>query len=120
SAGAVEREDAKSLPGFFPGWEFQEVLREPRESSLFELSAEPLVIEDEPESLVAVAEKFRARLAEAYARAGEKSSGAPPERYFLGQAEWERIVAPLPRLRIEHLSVVRPGEATRTLLTQPT
>jgi transcription-repair coupling factor (superfamily II helicase) len=119
-AGEAEREDAKSLPGFFPGWEFQEVLREPRDSSLFELSAEPLVIEDEPESLVAVAEKFRARLAEAYAKAGEKSGGASPERYYLGQAEWGKLLARRPRLRIEHLSVVRPGEAAHTLLTQPT
>ena len=47
-----DREDDSPLAAFFPGWEFKEVLREERKSTVFDLGPDPLVLLDEP-SLIA-------------------------------------------------------------------
>ena len=42
------RDDDDMPPGFYPGWEFREILVEDRNSVLFDLVAEPVLVVDEP------------------------------------------------------------------------
>src|SRR5208282_6205453 len=63
---ASGREDDSSLPGFYPGWEFREILSEERKSVLFDLVADPLIVEDEPALLESAVEKYRASLQESF------------------------------------------------------
>ncbi len=48
---ASGREDGEMPPGYYPGWEFREMLRAERRAVLFDLAAEPVLIEDEPSLL---------------------------------------------------------------------
>ncbi len=117
---ASGREDEAPLPAFFPGWEFQTALVEPAESSLLELCADPVVIEDEPELLDAAQETFRLRVEDARTKAAEESSTSPPENYYLPDSEWRKALEQVPRLSLERLVLERPGEMVHVLSTQPT
>ncbi len=61
---ASGREDDEAPAGFYPGWEFQEILLEDRKSTLFDLANDPLVIEDEPSLFERAAiEHYRVQIA---------------------------------------------------------
>jgi transcription-repair coupling factor (superfamily II helicase) len=117
---SAEEDEFAERPDSLPGWEFQAALVEPLESSLLTFDANAVVIEEEPDTLSAAIEKFRGRLAEAYQKAAKALDAAPPERYFLTDEEARQALARVPRLRLEHLALERPGEATHRLPTQPT
>jgi transcription-repair coupling factor (superfamily II helicase) len=130
---ASGREDDSAPPAFYQGWEFREALREVRNSTLFDLANEPLIIEDEPSLLAASIEKYRARLAEAFAEI-EDPLAQPPEKFVFDEEEWSLARQLAPRFSIEHLALeslplepFAPGEAApvaptplRILQTQPT
>ena len=125
AAGASEplqepSEEELRHAGIFPGWESEAARLEPATSSLFELCDRPVVVFDEPEALEQAREKFHARVAEAFARAGEGSGGAPPDWHYLTAGEWQRALEPLGCLLLERLPLRREGEEPRVLPTQPT
>ena len=96
-SGASGREDDAAPGGFYPGWEFREMLREDRKSTLFDLAAEPLVIEDEPSLLAAAVEKYRAQLAEAFEEV-EDPLAEPPRQFIFDDEEWSLALQMVPRL----------------------
>lgn len=116
---ASGREDDSPSVGFFPGWEFREILTEERKSVLFDLAAEPLIIQDEPALLTAAVEKYRATLHESFEEV-EDPLAEPPDRYIFGDEEWKLALELSPRLGLEHLGVAEEGVAQRALHTQPT
>src|ERR1700747_1785412 len=59
---ASGREDDEAPPGFYPGWEFQEILLEDRKSTLFDLAVDPLIIDDETSIVKASIEEYLAPL----------------------------------------------------------
>ncbi|HEY7825223.1 MAG TPA: transcription-repair coupling factor [Candidatus Acidoferrales bacterium] len=113
------REDAAPPPGLDPGWEFHEVLLEARTSTLFDLAAEPVLMEDEPPQLAEAVEKYRKHLAEAFDRA-EDPLAEPPNKYIYNEEEWSLARQMAPRLALEQLSLSSESGAPRTLQTQPT
>ncbi|MGH9747371.1 MAG: transcription-repair coupling factor [Candidatus Acidiferrales bacterium] len=116
---ASGREDDEAPPGFYPGWEFQEILLEERKSTLFDLAGDPLVVEDEPSLLKAAVEQYRERMLESF-DASESPLSEPPNRFLFDDEEWSLALQLAPRLGIEHLGVAAEGSALRTLRTQPT
>ncbi len=113
------REDAAPPSGLDPGWEFHEVLLEARTSTLFDLAAEPVLMEDEPPQLAEAVEKYRKHLAEAFDRA-EDPLAEPPNKYIYNEEEWSLARQMTPRLALEQLSLSSESGAPRTLQTQPT
>ena len=103
-AAGSGREDDSSPAGFFPGWEFREFLGEDRKSTLFDLVAEPAVIEDEPSTLRAAVDKYRAALAKAFDEA-EDPLAEPPTRYIFDEEEWSLAQQMVPRLGLEQLEI---------------
>jgi transcription-repair coupling factor (superfamily II helicase) len=101
---ASGREDDSAPAGFYQGWEFREALREVRNSTLFDLANEPLIVEDEPSLLAASIEKYRARLAEAF-EAVEDPLAEPPEKFIFDEEEWDLARQMAPRFSIEHLAM---------------
>jgi len=120
---ASGREDAETPAGFYPGWEFREFLQAERNSVLFDLAAEPLVVLDEPSALEAAVEKYRARLDQAFEKSGDPLV-EPPARYVLSDEEWSLARELFPRLALERLSIAaegaKEGAAPLALHTQPT
>jgi transcription-repair coupling factor (superfamily II helicase) len=112
-------EDAALPAGFYPGWEFREILGETRTSVLFDLAAEPLIIEDEPALLASAAEKYRATLEESFEEA-EDPLAEPPNRYIFTDEEWKLALQLSPRLGLEHLGIAEAGVEPHALHTQPT
>jgi len=113
------REDAESLPGFYPGWEFREALQQERKSVVFDLAAEPVLILDEPSSIEAAAGKYRARLDGAFDES-EDPIAEPANRYILSEEEWSLALELFPRIALEHLAVAHEGTSPLTVQTQPT
>ncbi|MGH9706981.1 MAG: transcription-repair coupling factor, partial [Candidatus Acidiferrales bacterium] len=113
------RGDAAPPPALDPGWEFREVLLEPRTSTLFDLAAERILIEDEPPQLAGAVEKYRRNLAEAFDRA-EDPLAEPPNNYIYNEEEWSLARQMAPRLALEQLSLSSEDGTPRTLQTQPT
>jgi transcription-repair coupling factor (superfamily II helicase) len=111
------REDEGLPAGYFPGWEFREIPREQRNSVLFDLAAETVILEDEPQSLDEAVEKYRKELAETF-EATEDALVEPPNRYILDEEEWQLARQMAPRLGIEQLGLA--AIAQDTLQTQPT
>ena len=114
----------EGLP-LYPGWEFRRAAVQPSPTTLFAQTKRPVVVFDEPGSLDEVQQKFFARLAEDYCRAG--GDGPAPEQLFLTREEWEGELAHCPRLELEQLPLEREprfdrGEPGKALvwLTQPT
>ena len=116
---ASGREDDETPAGFYPGWEFQEILLEDRKSTLFDLAGDPLVVEDEPSLLKAAVENFRERMRESFDADGDATS-EPPSRFIFDDEEWSLALQLAPRLGVEHLGVSTDGAEPRTLHTQPT
>jgi transcription-repair coupling factor (superfamily II helicase) len=130
---ASGREDDSAPAAFYQGWEFREALREIRNSTLFDLANEPLIVEDEPSLLAAAIEKYRAQLAEAFAEV-EDPRAEPPEKFIFDEEEWDLARQMAPRFSIEHLALeslpAEPGPPAaaaapapvelRILQTQPT
>jgi transcription-repair coupling factor (superfamily II helicase) len=116
---ASGREDDEGPPGFYPGWEFQEILLEDRKSTLFDLADDPLVIEDEPSLLKTAIEQYREKLRESF-EAYESPVSEPPNRFVFDEEEWSLAMQLAPRLGVEHLGVATEDAPQRTLQTQPT
>jgi transcription-repair coupling factor (superfamily II helicase) len=116
---ASGREDDEAPAGFYPGWEFQEILLEDRKSTLFDLAGDPLVVEDEPSLLKSAVEHYRDRLRESFETDGNAAS-EPPNRFIFDDEEWALALQLAPRLGVEHLGVAVDGADPRTLRTQPT
>jgi transcription-repair coupling factor (superfamily II helicase) len=116
---ASGREDDEAPAGFYPGWEFQEILLEDRKSTLFDLANDPLVIEDEPSLLKAAIEQYRDKLRESF-EAFESPVSEPPDRFIFDEEEWSLAMQLAPRLGVEHLGVATEDAPQRTLQTQPT
>ncbi|HWF38958.1 MAG TPA: transcription-repair coupling factor [Candidatus Acidoferrales bacterium] len=113
------RDDEVIERGFYPGWEFREILREERNAVLFDLAGDSLIVLDEPSALDAELEKFRGRLTKAYEEV-EDPLAEPPDRYIYNDEEWQLALQLFPRLALEHLGLSHEGGATRNLQTQPT
>jgi transcription-repair coupling factor (superfamily II helicase) len=114
------REDGEMPAGFYPGWEFREMLRADRRAVLFDLVAEPILIEDEPSLLKAAVEDYRVRLQEAF-DAAEDPLAEPPERYIFNEEEWLLGLELSPRLGLEHLGITEGERAAHfSMRTQPT
>jgi transcription-repair coupling factor (superfamily II helicase) len=116
---ASGREDDEAPAGFYPGWEFQEILLEDRKSTLFDLANDPLVIEDEPSLLKVAVEQYREKLRESF-EAFESPVSEPPNRFLFDEEEWSLAMQLAPRLGVEHLGVAAEDTPQRTLQTQPT
>ncbi len=116
---ASGREDDEAPAGFYPGWEFQEILLEDRKSTLFDLAGDPLVIEDEPSLLKAAIEQYREKLRESF-EAFESPVSEPPNRFLFDEEEWSLALQLAPRLGVEHLGVAAEDTPQRTLQAQPT
>jgi transcription-repair coupling factor (superfamily II helicase) len=117
---ASGREDDAIERGCYPGWEFRELLREERNSVLFDLSGDPLLLLDEPSALQSEVEKYRKRLTKAFEDV-EDPLAEPPERYIFGEDEWSLALQLFPRFSLEHLELSREGSAPiHALRTQPT
>ncbi len=118
-AGASGREDGPPPEGFYPGWEFREILREERKAVLFDLAADPIVILDEPAVLEDAVKKYRASLQEAF-DASEDPAAATPDRYILSEDEWSLALQLFPRLGLEHLAMSHEDGAVLAIRSQPT
>jgi transcription-repair coupling factor (superfamily II helicase) len=116
---ASGREDDEAPAGFYPGWEFQEILLEDRKSTLFDLAGDPLVIQDEPSLLKAAIEQYRDKLRESF-EAFESPVSEPPNRFIFDEEEWSLAMQLTPRLGVEHLGVATEDAPQHTLQTQPT
>jgi len=116
---ASGREDDSPPPGFYPGWEFREILNHDRKAVLFDLAPDPLIIEDEPSLLESALEQYRAELLESFEKA-EDPLAEPPDRYIFSDEEWKLALQLAPRLALEHLGVAVEGAPLRALPTQPT
>jgi len=117
---ASGREDGELPPGYYPGWEFREILRSERRSVLFDLASDPLVIEDEPSLLQKAVDDYRVRLQESF-DAAEDPLAEPPGLYIYNEEEWSLGLQLFPRLSLEHLGITEEGSAAPLALrTQPT
>jgi transcription-repair coupling factor (superfamily II helicase) len=118
---ASGREDEAIERGFYPGWEFREILRQERNSVLFDLFGDPVLLLDEPSALESATENYRERLAKSFENV-EDPLAEPPERYIFGEDEWSLALQLFPRLSLEHLELSRDDNKTllRALRTQPT
>jgi transcription-repair coupling factor (superfamily II helicase) len=110
---ASGRDDELSERGFYPGWEFREILREDRKSVLFDLSADPVLVLDEPSTLASEVEKYRTRLTQAYEDV-EDPLAEPAERYIFGEDEWSLALQLFPRLALEQLELSREGDPSKS------
>jgi len=113
--GGSAREDAEMPAGYFAGWEFREILTRERNSVLFDLAGDPLVIEDEPEVLTKATEEYRAGLAAAFEEA-EDPLAEPASAYLLSEEEWTLARELFPRLGLERLGIVQESEAGDTAI----
>ncbi|MFZ0414184.1 MAG: transcription-repair coupling factor, partial [Candidatus Acidiferrales bacterium] len=110
-------EGSEPATGFFPGWEFQALRGNERESHLLRLGENMLLIEDEPDALDGALEKYRAHFAEA---AAQEPNAATPESYILSEEEWRRARESISALRLEQLALEGTGESRFSLPTRPT
>ncbi|MGH9775542.1 MAG: transcription-repair coupling factor [Candidatus Acidiferrales bacterium] len=118
TSGSLYDEDGKD--DALPGWEFRRMLVEPPKSSLLELVADTLVIEDEPEALEEKIGEFRDRVEKTKAEAAEMGEVAPVERFFLTDTELQRARGRTQQLALERLAIEQPGKNAHSLLSQPT
>jgi transcription-repair coupling factor (superfamily II helicase) len=97
-------EDDALPAGFYPGWEFRAFLNEERKGTVFDLAAEPVIVEDEPAQLAAAIEKYRADLAKGFEESDDPLS-EPPNRYVLDEEEWSLAMQMAPRLNLDRLEL---------------
>jgi transcription-repair coupling factor (superfamily II helicase) len=119
TAGSPPEEDALS-PAFLPGWEFSSAVFEGRKSSVLDLRADVLVLEDEPGSLVEATAHFHSRVTKAYEEAGGTGLATVPGYFFLTDREWSSLLNRPPRLQLEHLGLEQKNDGQQVLLTRPT
>ena len=113
------REDSDLPEGFYPGWEFREMLHHERNGVLFDLASDPLVVLDEPSQIATAIEKYRARLDRGFEETDDPLA-EPAGRYILSEEEWALALELFPRLAIEQLGVSIEGAKALALQTQPT
>jgi len=113
------REDSGLPEGFYPGWEFREMLQHDRNGVLFDLATDPLVVLDEPSQIATAIEKYRARFDQGFEEA-EDAIAEPASRYILSEEEWTLALELFPRLAIERLGVAVEGAPLLAIQTQPT
>ncbi|MFZ0636082.1 MAG: transcription-repair coupling factor [Candidatus Acidiferrales bacterium] len=113
------REDSGLPAGFYAGWEFHPALLEHAKSSLLELAATAVIVEDEAEALGGAIATYRERMAEAFEEATGFAAQAPPDQYILSLEEWSAEIERRARLQLEHLAI-EGNAATMVLPSQPT
>jgi transcription-repair coupling factor (superfamily II helicase) len=118
-SSASGRDDDSTPSGFYPGWEFREVAQQDRPAVLFDLTADPVLMLDEPSLLDAAVKKYRARLDEAF-DAAEDPLAEPASRYIVSEDEWSLALQLFPRLAVEHLGLAEEGAKVLAVQTQPT
>jgi len=121
SDGDLLREDSTPPSGFYPGWEFREVVRERLNSVVLDLVTEPVILEDEPSLISEAVDKYRAEMAEAFEQS-EDPLVEPPNKFILSREEWSLALQMAPRLAVERLSLGDSGASGEPgiLQTQPT
>jgi transcription-repair coupling factor (superfamily II helicase) len=126
AGSASAREDDAVPTGFYPGWEFREILREERKAVLFDLSGDPVIVMDEPSLLETAVEKHRKRLHEDFDEV-EDPLAEPPDRYIFNEEEWSLALQLFPHLALEQLEVaasedisVAQAPSSHVLHTRPT
>jgi transcription-repair coupling factor (superfamily II helicase) len=128
AAAALEDEKPELPPGFYPGWEFRELLREERNGVVFDLATDPVVIIDEPAELARAIETYREEMQQGFDESDDPRA-EPPDRYLLSAEEWSLALELFPRLSLEQLGLASvdtseagatDSPASFTLQTQPT
>jgi transcription-repair coupling factor (superfamily II helicase) len=123
SASGVE--EGELPPGFYPGWEFREMLLAERNSVLFDLASDPAIVLDEPAAIETAVAEYREEMQEAF-DAAEDPLAEPPSKYLLSADEWSLALDLFPKMTLEQLALSsEPGgpEASAgpyVLQTQPT
>jgi transcription-repair coupling factor (superfamily II helicase) len=84
----------------FPGWELIQPMVRPRNSSVFGLLKNPLVVWDEPEQIKSAAERFWKRLDQI-----ERSAACDPDRVYFRWEDLERQAAASPQLSLKELEL---------------
>ncbi len=97
----------------FAGWELITPMLQPRESSLFELIEQPVVIWDEPDQVRPAAERFWKRLEQT-----ERSPAYDPARIFFSLEELQARAGG-PRLEFKELEISWRNEANFHVATRP-
>jgi transcription-repair coupling factor (superfamily II helicase) len=83
------------------GWEFLRVLQEPRESTLFDLQMDALVVMDEPEQIRGAAERFWKRLNE-----NVREETVPNAAVYASMEEWARWMENRTTLSLRQLEMI--------------
>jgi transcription-repair coupling factor (superfamily II helicase) len=117
---AAAREGDGFDAGFYPGWEFREILREDRRSVLFDLAGDPLLMIDEASSAEKSIEQYRKRMQKSFEEI-EDPLAEPPEKYIFGEEEWELALQLFSRFSLERLEMAQESAGRpRALRTQTT
>ena len=101
-------DEAHYAPGEpFPGWEFLVPLVRPLTGTLFDLTADPMVIVEEPQSAFAELERLAGRLEAEFQQAGRYARVRPEQLYLSGEEMKERLTATR-RAYLEELGLTSP------------
>ena len=101
-------EEARYAPGEpFPGWEFLVPLVRPLTGTVFDLTADPLVIAEEPQSAFAELERLAGRLEAEFQQAGRHAQ-VRPEQLYLSSEELKARLAATRRVYLEELGLTPP------------
>ena len=101
-------DEARYAPGEpFPGWEFLVPLAIPLTSTVFDLTADPMVIVEEPQSAFAELERLAGRLEAEFQQAGQYARVRPEQLYLSGEEMKERLTATR-RAYLEELGLTPP------------
>ena len=101
-------EEALYAPGEpFPGWEFLVPLASPLTGTVFDLTADPLVIVEEPQSAFAELERLGERLEAEFQQAG-RYARVRPEQLYLSSEEMKVHLAATRRVYLEELGLTPP------------
>ena len=103
------REDEAIERGFYPGWEFREILREERNAVLFDLAGDPLFILDEPSALEAAAGKISRAPARRLSRKWKTRSPSRPTAIFSAKKNGRWPCSFFRSLALEHLAIAQEG-----------
>ena len=93
---------------------------EERETNLFQLVHEPVVVMDEPEDIAAATKDFREKWERAHERRGAGVPDEPVAAFALREEEWRTALGSQQRISLRRLALgYSPGEAA-AVLCQPT
>ena len=91
-----------AVPGFpAAGWEFARVLQDPRETNLFDLQLDALILLDEPEQIRGAAERFWKRLNE-----NARSETVPNKAIFYSVEDWAKMIEHRATLALRQLELI--------------